>query len=427
MEIAILIVLILLNGIFAMSEIALVAARKSRLSVRASSGDKAAQAAIMLGDDPTRFLSTVQIGITSIGLLSGIVGESALVGPLSQWIQRYTAIYPSTAQFIATVGVVVAITYLSIVVGELVPKRLGQIHAERMACLVARPMQLLSLISRPFVWLLSCSTRGVMRLLGLNPDEKETVTMEEIQAVIDEGSQSGLLEDSQQAMLKNIFRLEDRPVSSIMQPRSEIVYLDVQFTPQENLKRLRETDYTWFPVCNGGLENPLGAINVKTALFLFIEDGISKLSEFLEPAVFVPETLTSLELLVQFRSKGMQIAFIVDEYGEVEGVVTVHDLLKILTGQISAPKETDWAVRREDGSWLVDGSIPVPELKDHLGLREVPEEKKGHYSILSGMLMYMMGRIPHEGDHVEWDGWRFEIVDMDGNRIDKVLVSRLAA
>lgn len=426
MEVAILIVLIMLNGLFAMSEIALVAARKSRLSARASSGDKAAQAAITLGEDPTKFLSTVQIGITSIGLLSGIVGESALAGPLSHWIQKYMPLHPATANFIATVSVVVAITYLSIVVGELVPKRLGQIHAERVACLVARPMHLLSLISRPFVWLLSCSTRGLMRLFGLNPDERETVTMEEIQAVIDEGSQSGLLEDSQQTMLKNIFRLEDRPVSSIMQPRSELVYLDVQLTPQENLKRLRENEYAWLPVCNGGLENPLGAINVKTALFLFIEDGIARLNEFLEPAVFVPETLTSLELLVQFRSKGMQLAFIVDEYGEVEGVVTMHDLLKILTGQLSAPQETDWAVRREDGSWLVDGSIPVPELKDQLGLREVPEEKKGHYSILSGMLMYLMGRVPREGEHVEWEGWRFEIVDMDGNRIDKVLVSRVA-
>ena len=426
MEVAILIVLIMLNGLFAMSEIALVAARKSRLSARASSGDKAAQAAITLGEDPTKFLSTVQIGITSIGLLSGIVGESALAGPLSHWIQKYMPLHPATANFIATVSVVVAITYLSIVVVEIVPKRLGQIHAERVACLVARPMHLLSLISRPFVWLLSCSTRGLMRLFGLNPDERETVTMEEIQAVIDEGSQSGLLEDSQQTMLKNIFRLEDRPVSSIMQPRSELVYLDVQLTPQENLKRLRENEYAWLPVCNGGLENPLGAINVKTALFLFIEDGIARLNEFLEPAVFVPETLTSLELLVQFRSKGMQLAFIVDEYGEVEGVVTVHDLLKILTGQLSAPQETDWAVRREDGSWLVDGSIPVPELKDQLGLREVPEEKKGHYSILSGMLMYLMGRVPREGEHVEWEGWRFEIVDMDGNRIDKVLVSRVA-
>ncbi len=427
MEVAILVILIMLNGVFAMSEIALVAARKSRLSVRASSGDKAAQAAINLGEDPTKFLSTVQIGITSIGLLSGIVGESALAGPISHWLQQYASLHPSTAHVIATVGVVVVITYLSIVVGELVPKRLGQIHAERMACLVARPMHLLSLFSRPFVWLLSCSTRGLMRLFGLNPDEKETVTIEEIQAVIDEGSQSGLLEHNQQAMLKNIFRLEDRPVSSIMQPRSELVYLDVQADPQENLKRLREYDGTWFPVCNGGPENPLGAISVKKALFLFIENDVSRLNEFLEPAVFVPETLTSLELLRQFRTRGMQIAFIVDEYGEMEGVVTVHDLLKILTGQFSAPQETDWAVRREDGSWLVDGSIPVPELKDHLGLREVPEEKKGHYSILSGMLMYMMGRIPREGDHVEWEGWRFEVVDMDGNRIDKVLVSRLPA
>ena len=424
MELFVLILLILLNGIFAMSEIALVTARKARLASRASDGDKSALAAIKLGEDPTRFLSTIQIGITSIGLLSGIVGESALAAPLAQWLQQYAGLSPSTCGILATVLVVATITYLSIVIGELVPKRLGQIHPEGMACLVARPMNILAIVSRPFVALLSSSTRGLLRLLGINPDEHQAVTEEEIQAMIDEGSESGIIEHEQQAMLKNIFRLDDRPVSSIMRPRSDIAYLDTQLSPEENLNRLKEYDYSWFPVCHDGPDNLLGVAHAKKALLLYTENRFQELTDYLLPPVFVPETLTSLELLTQFQTKGMHIAFIVDEYGTMGGIVTIRDILEILTGQINVPLEEAWAIRRENGSWRIDGTIPILVLKDRLPIKAVPDEEKGYYSVLGGMLMYMMGKIPREGDHVEWEGWKFEIMDMDGNKIDKVLVEK---
>lgn len=425
MELLILVILILLNGIFAMSEIALVTARKARLTTRASAGDKAAAAAIRLGEDPTRFLSTIQIGITSIGLLSGIVGESALAAPLGQYLQDYTGLSPATCGIIATVVVVATITYLSIVIGELVPKRLGQIHPEGMACLVARPMNILSIISRPFVVLLSSSTRGLLRLLGINPDEHQAVTEEEIQAMIDEGSESGIIEHEQQAMLKNIFRLDDRPVSSIMRPRSDMAYLDTQLSPEENKKRLIDYDYSWFPVCQDGPDNLLGVVHAKDALLLLTENRFSELTKHIFPPVFVPETLTSLELLTQFQTRGMHIAFIVDEYGTMGGLVTIRDILEILTGQINVPIEEAWAIRRENGSWLMDGTIPILEMKDRLSLKSVPDEEKGSYTVLAGMLMYMMGKIPREGDHVVWEGWKFEVMDMDGNKIDKVLVERI--
>ncbi len=424
MELTILIGLILLNGIFAMSEIALVTARKALLTPQAAAGDKSALAAIKLGEDPTRFLSTIQIGITSIGLLSGIVGESALVEPLAQCLQNYTGVPAATGGILATAFVVAAITYISIVIGELVPKRLGQIHPESTACLIARPMTVLSIISRPFVALLSSSTRGLLRLIGIDPDEHQAVTEEEIQAMIDEGSESGIIEHEQQAMLKNIFRLDDRPVNSIMRPRSDIICLDTQLSPEENLSRLREYDYSWFPVCHAGPDNLLGVVQAKKALLLFTENRAHELTNCLIPPVFVPETLTSLELLTQFQNKGMHIAFIVDEYGTMGGIVTIRDILEILTGQINVPPGEAWAILRENGSWLMDGTIPIIELKDRLSLQSVPDEEKCFYSVLGGMLMYMMGKIPREGDRVTWEGWTFEVMDMDGNRIDKVLVEK---
>ncbi len=425
MELILLFVLVVLNGLFAMSEIALVMARRARLASRAAAGDKSAAAAIRLGEDPTRFLSTIQIGITSIGLLSGIVGESALAGPLSQWAQQALGLSASTAGVSATVAVVVGITYLSIVVGELVPKRLGQINPEAVACLVARPMNLLSAISRPFVSLLSCSTRGLLRVFRINPDEQNPVTEEEIQAMIDEGSESGAIERSQREMLRNIFRLDDRPVSAIMIPSAEIVYLDIRLSPAENLRRLREYAYSRFPVCDGGPDNLLGVIHARQGLMLDAEGKLPELARHVTPPVFIPETLTGLEVLELFRAQRMHIAFIVDEYGVLCGLVTLHDVLEIMTGQLSVPHEEAWAIRRENGSWLLDGTIPLLEMKDRLALRNTPEEGKGHYTILAGMLMYMMGRIPREGDAVEWEGWRLEVVDMDGNKIDKVLAERL--
>ncbi len=431
MEIFILIVLIVLNGIFAMSEIALVTARKARLSPKAAAGDKSAQAAIRLGENPTRFLSAIQIGITSIGLLSGIFGEAALAAPLSAWMQKTLGIPASSAGTIATIVIVIAVTYLSIVIGELVPKRLGQLAPEKMACLVARPMTALATISAPFVALLSSSTGLLLRLLGAKPDETQTVTEEEIQAMIDEGSEAGAIEARQRDMLRNIFRLDDRPVSSIMVPRADISYLDTQLSLQENLDILSSFEHSWLPVCHGGLKNLTGIIRINQALLLCSgasgedEDFAQKLEKSSRPPVFVPETLTSLELLKIFEEQRTHLAFIVDEYGTLQGIVTPRDILKVLAGQIGTPHEDAWAVQREDGSWLMDGSIPVPELKDRLGLSSLPAEDKGYYTILSGMFMYLTGRIPHEGDSITWHGWRFEVVDMDGNMIDKLLVEKL--
>lgn len=431
MEIFILVVLIVLNGIFAMSEIALVTARKARLAPKAAAGDKSARAAIRLGENPTRFLSAIQIGITSIGLLSGIFGEAALAAPLSAWMQETLGVPAASAGTIATIVIVIAVTYLSIVIGELVPKRLGQIAPEKMACLVARPMTALATISAPFVALLSSSTGLLLRLLGAKSDESQTVTEEEIQAMIDESSEAGAIEARQRDMLRNIFRLDDRPVSSIMVPRADIRYLDTQLSLQENLDVLSTFEHSWLPVCRGGLKNLMGIIRINQALLLCSgagskeDDFAQKLEKNSRSPVFVPETLTSLELLKIFEEQRTHLAFIVDEYGTLQGIVTPRDILKVLAGQIGTPHEESWAVQREDGSWLMDGSIPVPELKDRLGLQSLPAEDKGYYTILSGMFMYMTGRIPHEGDHVTWHGWRFEVVDMDGNMIDKLLVEKL--
>ena len=429
MEVFILIVLIVLNGLFAMSEIALVTARKARLSPKAAAGDKAAQAAIRLGEDPTRFLSAIQIGITSIGLLSGIFGESALAAPLSAWMQEHLGIPASSAGTIATIVIVITVTYLSIVIGELVPRRLGQLAPEKAACLVARPMTALAVISAPFVALLSCSTGLILRLLGAKPDETQTVTEEEIQAMIDESSEAGAIESRQRDMLRNIFRLDDRPVSSIMVPRADIHYLDTHLTLQENLDTLKDFEHSWLPVCRGGLKDLTGVIRINQALLLASssreKDFPAALEKICRPPVFVPETLTSLELLKIFEEQRIHLAFIVDEYGTLQGIVTPRDILKVLAGQLDTPHEESWAVQREDGSWLMDGSIPVPELKDRLGLQTLPAEDKGYYTILSGMFMYMTGRIPKEGDYVTWNGWRFEVMDMDGNMIDKLLVERI--
>lgn len=427
MELVILLMLIVLNGLFAMSEIALVTARKARLAPRAAAGDRAAQAALKLGKDPTRFLSTVQIGITSIGLLSGIFGESALAGPLALWLERTFGLASSTATVTSMTLVIAIVTYLSIVVGELVPKRLGQLNPEGVARLVARPMTLLSVVSRPFVALLTFSTRGLLRLFGVNPDQQQAVTEEEIQAMIDEGSESGAIVRRQREMLRNIFWLDDRHMAAIMLPRSEIVHLDTRLPEEENLRRLMSTEHSHLPVCEGGLDNLLGVLRAKQGMILFHEKRFGELRDFLAPPVFVPETLSGLELLERFRQTRMNMAFVIDEYGTLEGLVAVRDLLEIVTGQMNVPTDEAWSIRREDGSWLLDGTIPVLEMKDRLGLRTVPAERKGAYNILSGMLMYMMGKIPREGDAVEWEGWRFEVVDMDGNRIDKVLVQPLSA
>jgi putative hemolysin len=427
MEVAILFALILLNGLFAMSEIALVTARKVRLQKLIDEGDKSAAAAVKLGEDPTRFLSTIQIGITSIGVLNGIVGEAALAKPLALWIESLglSQLYSTYA---ATGLVVVLITYFSIVVGELVPKRVGQTHPETLARLVARPINWLAIGTKPFVRLLSVSTHALLRLLGVQDNGNSAVTEEEIHAMLAEGTSAGVIESHEHAMVRNVFRLDDRQIGSLMVPRGDVTFLDVDLPFEENLARIEQSDHARFPVVKGGgLDNVLGVVNARQWLSRSLRLDDRNLAEQpLQHPLYVPETLTGMELLDNFRLTDVHIAFVIDEYGEVQGIVTLQDLIEAITGEFRPrDPETSWAVQRDDGSWLLDGHIPVPELKDRLGLASVPEEDRGRYHTLSGMLMLLTGRLPKVADTATWEGWRLEIVDMDGKTIDKVLASRI--
>src|SRR5690606_27588145 len=366
--------LIVLNGAFAMSEIALVTARKARLMKQAADGDAGASVALKLGEDPTRLLSTIQIGITSIGILNGIVGQAVLAAPLSDWIQGLGAA-KNTADIVATASVVLIVTYVSIVIGELVPKRLGQINPEPIARLVARPMHFLAVIAAPFVYLLSASTHGLLRLMRIKANTANTVTEEEIQAMIEEGSEAGIIEHPEREMVRNVFRLDDRQLGSLMIPRSEVVYLDINLPPEENMRRLIASAHSRFPVCDGGLDKLLGVIHAKQALLSVAKGETPDFATNLQPGIFVMETMTGLDLLEQFRSNGMQLAFVIDEYGDIEGIVTLPDVLEAVTGEFySGAGEDAWATQRDDGSWLLDGASPIPELKDRLELRSVPEE-----------------------------------------------------
>ena len=425
MDIALLVALILLNGVFAMSEIALVMARKSRLQRLAEDGDKPAVTAIRLGEDPTQFLSTIQIGITAIGILNGIVGEAALARPLAGLLQG-VGLNEKISSIGATTIVVVSITYFTIVVGELVPKRIAQFNAEGIARLMARPISLLAQLSRPFVFLLSISTDGLLRLMGKKELSSANLTEEDIHAMLIEGSQAGVIEKHEHEMVRNVFRLDDRQIASLMTPRSEIVYLDIEQPLESSLKSLIASDHSRYPVCRGGMHEVLGVISAKRLLKQHLIGESIDITEYLLPAVYVPESLTGMKLLEQFRESGVQMVFVIDEYGEILGLVTLQDLLVALAGEFKPRDPEDvWAVQRDDGSWLLDGLIPVPELKDRLDLKSVPEEEKGRYNTLGGMMMWLVGKLPRTGDVTEWQGWRLEVVDLDGNRIDKVLASRL--
>ncbi|MBZ2209754.1 hemolysin family protein [Massilia soli] len=427
MEIALLFGLILLNGVFAMSEIALVTARKGRLARQANAGDASARVAIALGEEPTKFLSTVQIGITSIGILNGVVGEATLAAPMAEWLQSFGMPQAASA-FSASALVVMAITYFTIVLGELVPKRLGQISPEALARAVARPMQLLAVLAKPFVVLLSCSTGLILRLMGVRDSGERQMTEDDLNMALEEGSEAGVIEQEEHRMVRNLFRLDDRQIASFMVPRGEVVWLDAGDDLDTNLARLEASPHSRFPVLRGGWDNILGVASARQMLAQVLRSPQPDLVANLQEPVYVPASLTGMELLENFKSSGMQLAFIVDEYGQVQGIVTLQDVFESITGEFHTGRAEDaWSVRRDDGSFLLDGLIPIPELKDCLGLSQLPEESRGRYNTLSGMLLLLLGDIPSTGESCCWGGWKFEIVDLDGLRIDKVLASPMAA
>jgi putative hemolysin len=426
MDVVLLLFLILLNAMFAMSEMALTASRKARLQVMVEAGESGAQAAMDLHENPTKFLSVVQIGITSIGVLNGIVGEAAFSAPFSAWLQGTFPIAGRAADLTATGMIVVIITFLTIIFGELVPKRVGQMYPEIVARLVSRPMEWLSIVVRPFVRLLTVCTEATLRLLGIRGGPGRSVTEEEINASLEEGLDAGVIEAHEHQMVRNVFRLDDRQVGSMMIPRAEIVWLDATASPEEVLRAIADEEHSRYPVCRGGLDDVLGIVSAQNLLQQAMKGQPLVLTQGLLAPVFVPETLSGMELLEHFRGSDAQFVFVVDEYGEVQGMITVRDILEAITGEFTTPSAEDaWAVQRDDGSWLFDGLIPVPELKDRLALKELPEEDRGRYNTLAGMIMLLLGRLPNTADSVEWGGWRFEVVDLDGKRVDKVLASAL--
>ena len=418
--------LTLLNAVFAMSEMAIASSRKARLTAMAELGDKGAQAAVSLMGTPTHFLSTVQVGITSIGVLNGIIGDAAFSGGLSGWLQGL-GISHRAADISATALVVTVITFITIVFGELVPKRIGQLYPEAVARQVSRPMMWVAIGAKPFVKLLSLSTLGVLKLLRINNTAGRAVTEEEIAASLEEGVDAGLIEEHEHQMVQNVFLLDDRLLTSLMLPRSDIEWLDASDTLAEAIEKASATGHSWYPVCRGGLDNVVGTVHVAKLLAVRGQPAQSeRVGAHAIPAVFVPETLTGMELLEQFRAKSTRIVFVVDEYGVVQGLMTPMDMLEAITGELQPGAQTDaWATPRGDGSWLIDGVMPVSELKVRLDIRELPEENRGRYNTVAGLLQSVSGRLLNTGEKVECAGWEFEVVDLDGKRIDKVLAKLL--
>ena len=422
--------LTLLNGLFAMSEMALASSKKARLAAMAEAGDKGAQAALGLLENPTQFLSSVQVGITSIGMLNGIIGEAAFSGGLAAWLQSLGAT-PRVAEVSATALVVTVITFITIVFGELVPKRIGQLYPETVARWVSQPMMWVARVAKPFVKLLSFSTQAVLKLLRIKNTTGRAVTEEEITASLEEGVDAGLIEEHEHQMVQNVFLLDDRLLTSLMLPRADIAWLDASSTVAEAIAHASQAGHSWYPVCRGGLDEVLGVVKLARLLAINEQGPVHAqgvIAEHAVPAVFVPETLTGMELLEQFRSESTRMVFVVDEYGVVQGLVTPLDMLEAITGELQPGAQTDaWATQRDDGSWLIDGAMPVAELKARLDIRELPFEAKGRYNTVAGLLQAVSGRLLAAADQVDCAGWRFEVVDLDGKRIDKVLATFMGA
>jgi putative hemolysin len=420
-----LLLLVLLNGFFAMSEIAIVTARRSKLQAQAEAGSEKAKRALELAENPTRALSTIQVGITSIGILTGIVGESALVNPLAEFLRSVAPIAEATSRAVAMVCVVILITYISIVVGELVPKRLGQMAADGIARFVSGPICALSLIALPFVRLLSISTELIMKWIGVKPDS-QTITEEEIHSMIEEGSETGVIDAAEHTMVRNVFRLDDRAIASLMVPRSEVEYIDLEDSREDNMRKILESKYSRLPVCVGGLDEVTGIVTTRQVLKQIATKGKPNFREISQPAVYVPESLSGLELLENFRKNDAAMALVVDEYGAVLGLVTPHDLLEAIAGEFKPDTPADAnVVKLSEDSYDLDGLLPIVELKDLLKAGDFPGEDEDRYSTAAGMLMYVLERIPAPGDSADIDGWTFCVKKMDGRRIDRITATRI--
>jgi putative hemolysin len=412
-----------------MSEIAVVSSRKARLQRLSDDGSPGAESALALHNEPATFLSTVQVGITTVGILSGAIGESALADPLTAWLAGFALIEPY-ARGVALTVVVVGLTYFSVVIGELVPKRLGLLAPEKTASLIAPPMNMLARIGRPLVWLLSASSSFLLRMIGAGSKEEPPVTDEEIKDLMEQGAEAGVFHESEQAIVSNVLRLDEQRIGAIMTHRNDIYVLDLD-EPEAVIRNLiAETPYTRIVVCRGGLDHIVGVLRTADLLKAALAGEAMEVEKFLRPPLYVPEGVTTTHLLENFRKAHQQCALIVDEYGELQGLVTLTDVLTSIVGELPSsdiPEEQDM-VAREDGSWLMDGSVTVERVKNVMEIdSDLPGEEENAFNTLGGFVMHVLGRIPAVADHFEVAGCRFEVVDMDKNRVDKMLVARVVS
>ncbi|MEH2450160.1 hemolysin family protein [Nostoc sp.] len=422
-EILIILVLIIANGVFSMSEMAIVSARKVRLQQLANQGDPKAKAALKLAESPNHFLSTVQVGISLIGILTGAFGGATIATRVAVNVKHVPLLAPYSDPL--SFGIVVLIiTYFSLIVGELVPKRLALNNPERIASIVAIPMQALAAIASPVVYLLSASTDLILRVLGITASTEPQVTEEEIKILIEQGTEAGTFEEAEQDMVERVFRLGDRPVSYLMTPRPDIVWLDLEDSAEENRQKMVDSAYSRYPVCQGGLDNVLGVIPVTDLLARSFRGEPLDLTVGLRQPVFVPESTRGLKVLELFKQTITHMALVVDEYGVIQGLVTLNDIMSEIVGDVPSTDGQDQpqAVQREDGSWLLDGMLPVEDFLELFGMEEWQSEERGSYQTLGGFVITNLGRIPAAADYFEWQSMRIEVMDMDGNRVDKVLV-----
>lgn len=426
LELFFIFVLVVLNGVFSGSEIAIVSARKIRLEQLAKRGNHKAKLALNLANSPNNFLSAVQIGITLIGILSGAVGGATVARRLASYLETIPILAPS-ANTLSISLLVGLITYLSLVVGELVPKRIALSYPEHIACGMAPAMHWITRLTAPFAYLLGCSTDLLLRLLGITSQEVSPITEEEIRGMLEQGAQAGMIEEAEQEMVERVFRLGDRPVKTLMTPRTAIAWLDVESDWEENQREILDTPYSRFPVGRDSLDECLGFVRVKDILNSQWSGQSINLEEIVQPPLFVAENTRSLNVLEMFRVSGTHLALITDEYGGIEGLVTLNDLIEAIVGSIPNDDEIEepQIIQREDGSYLLDGLLYIDEFKELFDIETLANEEEGNYHTLGGFVIESLGKIPQSGEYFSSDGLRVEVVDMDGIRIDKVLVSHL--
>jgi putative hemolysin len=425
-EILIIFVLLLINGVFAMAEIAIVSSRKARLKALAGEGSTTAIAALALAQEPTRFLSTVQIGITLVGILAGAFGGATLSEKLTVWFAQFSGVEPYS-EVLAIVIVVGAITYFSLIIGELAPKRIALTNPEARAMLLAKPMTFLAKLASPFVWFLTLSTNLILKVFGLGKDVEAPPSEEEISHMIEQGTTAGVFHRAERAMVEGVLRLDETPVTEIMTRRSKIVFLNVDDADDINWRKIVASGHSQFPVYEGTRDHVIGMVSVK-ALWANSAAGLqSRLRDHLIKPLFMPRSVTVVQLLETFKKSGKHIALITEEYGSIQGIVSLIDVMEAIVGALPEPgdrREPD-AVQREDGAWLVDGSMDIAELKKRFFFGSLPGEEDSDFETLGGFVLDRFGHIPSVGESFTWNGWQFEVMDMDGHRVDKVQLSEL--